>query len=213
VTAPPFNESRRGGDTRERILGIAETHFARKGYEGAHLERIASEVGVRKTALYYYFESKEALYSAVLERMLLAFDRAIADVLESRRRPVEQAAALLDAINDLVAMHRNYSQILIRIFVDRIPIDASRIAPIIERLIISVLRFYRQGRQEGVFRELSSRHVFQSVLGMAVFHYAAGDFSETLFDVDDLFGQASVEWRREEFRELLLRGVLRSGGE
>lgn len=213
MTASRPNEARRGGDTRERILEIAETQFARKGYEGAHLEGIASEVGVRKTALYYYFESKAALYTAVLERMLLAFDRAIAEVLEDRRSPAEQMAALLDAINDLLAVHPNYSQILIRIFVDRIAIDVSKIAPIIERLIFSVLSFYRRGRQEGMFREFSSRHVFQSVLGMAIFHYAAGDFSAMLLDVDDLFAPRSVEWRREQFRDLLLRGVLRSGQE
>jgi TetR/AcrR family transcriptional regulator len=206
-----MSESRRGPDTRERILEIAETQFAQKGYEGAHLERIATEVGVRKTALYYYFDSKAALYTAVLERMLLAFDGAIADALGTKRCPADQAAALLDAINDMLALHPNYSQILVRIFVDRIPIDASRIAPIIERLIVSVLRFYQKGRQEGVFRDLSSRHVFQSVLGMAIFHYAASELSTTLLDTDDLFTPSNVEWRREEFRELLLRGVLKPG--
>lgn len=206
----PASEARRGPDTRERILEIAETQFAQKGYEGAHLERIASEVGVRKTALYYYFDSKEALYSAVLERMLLAFDRAIARALETTRSPAEQMAALLDGINDLLAQHSNYSQILVRIFVDRIPIDASKIAPVVERLILSVLHFFQHGRSEGVFRNLSSRHVFQSVLGMAIFHYAAGDVSAMLLDTDDLFTPSNVEWRRAEFRELLLHGLLKA---
>jgi TetR/AcrR family transcriptional regulator len=191
------------------MLQVAETHFARSGYEGAHLERIAVEVGVRKTALYYYFDSKEALYAAVLERMLLDFERVIKPTLEPDRPSVEAAAALLDAINDLLAAQPNYSQIMIRIFVDRIPIDASSIAPIVERLILMVLAFFRRGREEGVFRELSSRHVFQSVLGTAIFHYAAGDFSATLLDVDDLFSEKSSDWRRREFRELLLHGILR----
>ena len=207
------SEVRRGADTRERILEVAETQFAHKGYEGAHLEGIASEVGVRKTALYYYFDSKSELYSEVLERMLLAFDRELSEALGGRRTLEERAGALLDALNDVLAAHPNYSKILVRIFVDRIPIYVSKIAPVLERLIASGLSFYRTGRQQGVFRDLSSRHIFQSVLGMAIFHYAAGDFSETLLGTQDLFAPDSVKWRRDEFRELLLRGVLRSDRE
>ena len=75
--------SSRSADTREKMLEVAETRFAQKGYDGAHLESIARDVGVRKTALYYYFESKEALYVAVLERMLTEFDRTVSGVIES----------------------------------------------------------------------------------------------------------------------------------
>jgi AcrR family transcriptional regulator len=45
----------RVGDTRTKILEVAESEFAAEGYAGAHLQKIAEQVGVRKTALYYYF--------------------------------------------------------------------------------------------------------------------------------------------------------------
>ena len=83
----------RSVDTRERVLEVAETRFAQKGYDGAHLESIATEVGVRKTALYYYFDSKELLYVAVLERMLLEFERTIAGVLDRDLPYVEKGDA------------------------------------------------------------------------------------------------------------------------
>jgi TetR/AcrR family transcriptional regulator len=76
------------------MLEVAERRFAEKGYDGAHLESIASEVGVRKTALYYYFASKEDLYVAVLERILLEFDRTITSALETNRPTVERLHAL-----------------------------------------------------------------------------------------------------------------------
>jgi AcrR family transcriptional regulator len=195
-------------DTREKMLEVAETRFAQKGYDGAHLESIASEVGVRKTALYYYFESKEALYIAVLERMLLAFERTIESVFESEGTPLEHARRLSDAINDLLAERPNYSQILVRIFVDRVPVDSSRIAPILERVVGSVFRFHQRGIEAGVFRRVSSRHFFTSVLGMAVFHYAGGSVSAAILDVDDIFTRSAVAWRRREFQRLLLPGVL-----
>ena len=200
--------SDRSAATREKMLEVAETLFARMGYEGAHLERIASEVGVRKTALYYYFDSKEALYVRVLERMLLDYESKLGAVLRLELPTAKKAEQLLDALNDLLAEHPNYSQILLRIFVDRIPLDNSTIAPIIERVVGSSLRFIRDGVEEGVFRNVSARHLFQSTLGMAVFHYAGGEFSAAVLGVDDVFGESAVSWRRQEFRRVILGAVL-----
>ncbi len=200
--------SSRSVDTREKMLEVAETRFAVKGYDGAHLESIASEVGVRKTAIYYYFESKEALYIDVLERMLLEFDRRVAAAIEADRPAVDRVVGLSDAINDLLAERPNYSQILIRIFVDRVPVDYTRLAPILERVIGGVLRFHHSGVREGVFRKLSSRHFFTSVLGMAVFHYAGGAFTAAVMGVDDIFTRSAVSWRRKEVKRLLLPAVL-----
>jgi len=194
--------------TREKMLEVAERQFAAKGYEGAHLESIAQEVGVRKTALYYYFDSKEALYVAVLERMLVEFESALRTAWKRDVPTLERAYRIADALNDLLAEHPTYSLILIRIFVDRIPVDSSTITPIIENIIEGALHFYAKGVEEGVFRKLSARHVFQSTLGMAVFHYAGGDYSAALLGVDDIFTHSSVAWRREQFRRMLFEGIL-----
>jgi AcrR family transcriptional regulator len=195
-------------DTRDKILEVAETQFAQKGYAGAHLQRIASEVGVQKTALYYYYPSKAALYLSVLSRMMEDFDRTVSAALEREGAHRERLQRLLDDLNDLLAEKRNYSQILIRIFVDRTGVDLSPLQPVIARTIGTVLGSYREGVEAGAFRKLSSRNVFQSLLGSIVFHYAARDFSGMVLNVEDIFTRSAVAWRRDEVRELLSAGVL-----
>jgi TetR/AcrR family transcriptional regulator len=54
---------------REKILKQATEEFARIGFEGARVDRIAQRCGVSKNMLYYYFKSKEGLFVATLERM------------------------------------------------------------------------------------------------------------------------------------------------
>jgi TetR/AcrR family transcriptional regulator len=46
---------------RDEILGSALRTFREKGFYGTTLEEIASNLGLRKTALYYYFPDKEAI--------------------------------------------------------------------------------------------------------------------------------------------------------
>jgi AcrR family transcriptional regulator len=52
---------------RKRILAAATDEFARYGYGGARIDRIAKVAGANKRMLYYHVGKKEALYLAVLE--------------------------------------------------------------------------------------------------------------------------------------------------
>jgi TetR/AcrR family transcriptional regulator len=201
--------NRRGADTRNKILEVAEREFARDGFAGAHLQRIAEQVGVQKTALYYYYPSKAALYEAVLVRMLEAFDHTVSQAIDRPESPASRLERLCDALNDLLSEQRNYSQILIRILVDRVEIDGAALGPLIERIVGRLLGFYREGVDAGAFAKLSSRNLFQSLLGVCVFHYATGEFGARVLGVDDIFTQSAVAWRRDEVRRLVLRGVVR----
>jgi len=204
---------RSSADTRQKMLEVAEREFARRGYDGAHLQRIASQVGVQKTALYYYFPSKASLYEAVLLGMLDAFDRCVRDALERPEPPAARMERLLDALNDLLAERPHYPKMLIRLFVDPPPLRSERIAPLVEGIVQRVLRFYREGVDAGDFVKQSARHTFQSVLGAITFHYASNGFGAGVIGVDDLFTRAAVAWRRKEARSLLLRATLRRAGE
>lgn len=57
-------------NTAETILDAASEVFAEKGYEGARVEELARAAGVNKATLYYQIGDKEALYHAVITRVL-----------------------------------------------------------------------------------------------------------------------------------------------
>jgi len=52
---------------QERILLGALTVFKARGLEGATMDEIANESGFGKATLYYYFKSKEEVFSAILK--------------------------------------------------------------------------------------------------------------------------------------------------
>ncbi|MFM1887302.1 MAG: hypothetical protein RL026_2459 [Pseudomonadota bacterium] len=63
---PPENPTER---TRSDILAVATREFAEKGLAGARVDEIADQTRTSKRMIYYYFESKEGLYRAVLEKV------------------------------------------------------------------------------------------------------------------------------------------------
>ena len=66
--------------TRARILASALALFAKKGYERTTFTDIAARLKMTKGAVYWHFESKEALLMALVDEMLAKFARAITAV-------------------------------------------------------------------------------------------------------------------------------------
>jgi TetR/AcrR family transcriptional regulator len=66
--------------TSDRILDAAEDIFAEKGYSATSLGDVADRVGIRSPSLYNHFKNKEALYAAVLERLLADFSAPLVEL-------------------------------------------------------------------------------------------------------------------------------------
>ncbi len=54
---------------KERILDEALILFAENGYKGANLRDLAARLQVSKSALYKHYDSKEAIWNAMLDKM------------------------------------------------------------------------------------------------------------------------------------------------
>ena len=57
-------------DTKERILMAALEMFSQKGYEGTNIRELAASLGLVKSGIYKHYESKEAIWNALLDRMI-----------------------------------------------------------------------------------------------------------------------------------------------
>lgn len=56
-------------NTKEQILRVSLSLFAERGYEAVSVSDIAGELGLSKGALYRHYESKQAIFAAILRRM------------------------------------------------------------------------------------------------------------------------------------------------
>ena len=82
---------------RERIHQAAQTLFMQLGFEATSMDAIAEAAAVSKPTLYRYYQSKEALFIAVLEQ--LALHQLSEDTwLVLRDRPMDSLATLEQAL-------------------------------------------------------------------------------------------------------------------
>jgi len=76
---PKKRRSRIRERNEEAILKAAEITFARRGFGAATTAEIAKTAGIPKANLHYYFNTKEDLYTRVLENILTTWLRAAED--------------------------------------------------------------------------------------------------------------------------------------
>lgn len=67
--------------SQEIILNAALDEFINHGYRGATVQSIADNAGLPKANVLYYFQNKENIYHAVLERTLDMWDQGIGDIV------------------------------------------------------------------------------------------------------------------------------------
>ena len=77
----PRKAQRDAEKTRARILASALSLFAKKGYVHTTFTDIAARLKMTKGAVYWHFESKQALLMALIDEMLEKFRRQIAESL------------------------------------------------------------------------------------------------------------------------------------
>ena len=88
-----FDRSARKAQTRARLLEAAARVYARRGFNGATLEEVASEAGFTKGAVYAHFGSKENLLLALDGGAPRRADRRAAGAVRPRARTWERPLA------------------------------------------------------------------------------------------------------------------------
>lgn len=82
-------------DKKQIILDVATRVFSRYGYGKTSLDEVASEAGIAKGTVYYYFSNKEELFMNVVELQVKEFVAAI-------RRKVREAEGFENKLRTLV---------------------------------------------------------------------------------------------------------------
>jgi AcrR family transcriptional regulator len=102
-------------EARERILDAAEAAFSEHGLAGARVAAIAANAEVNKAMLYYYFGSKDGLYTAVLERMAdMVVSMAERAMASSDAPPEERLFSFIEGYRDLLTEHPSFLRIATR---------------------------------------------------------------------------------------------------
>ena len=138
--------------TKDRILDTAERLFARHGVEATSLRAITTEAQVNLAAVNYHFQSKEALFHAVIERRVAPMNRRRLELLDaceaasgSGTLPLEQVLdAFLRPVFETLGNACEFIPMMGRVFLESEDLSEKvfrqHTAPVAERFVPALQR-------------------------------------------------------------------------
>ncbi len=96
----------------EQILASADALFGQRGYDGVSVRDIADDAGVKKAAVFYYFEGKEDLLRRVLDRYYAAHRDALAAAFEAKGPLRRRLHGTIDAYLGFMADNHAYARLV-----------------------------------------------------------------------------------------------------
>jgi AcrR family transcriptional regulator len=146
----PSTQADRSARTRSALLASAARELSRYGYGNLILERVASEAGYTRGALYHQFKDKEDLALAVLDWVQENWLREVGDPAKQEPDPVAELIAL--ARGHAVFCRRDVARVVMALRVEFSGQDhpvGRAIARISEGGVRRVVRLIDAGRRTG----------------------------------------------------------------
>jgi TetR/AcrR family transcriptional regulator len=159
----------RGKETRSAILRAAERVFAERGYAGARMDDVASDVGIRRASMVYYFRDKRSLYVALLEDLfgeLLQRHRA---VLTGPGTARERILGCLNVWTAAVADRPGLVRIMMWESARVRRVTAAPLAQGLAPILSTIAEAIEAGQHDGSFRPVDPMRFLMVVTGATAF--------------------------------------------
>lgn len=173
--------------TREDILRIATAEFAANGYAGARVDEIAKLTRTTKRMIYYYFDSKEGLYLAVMEEAYATIRKEEVAIDVSGLSPVEALRVLAESTYDHHTSHRDFVRLVQIENVHRAEhMQGSAVIRDLNSTAVQLLeQILERGVADGSLRgDIDAIDVHMIISSYAFFHVANRYTMRTLFNRD-----------------------------
>lgn len=191
--------------TKARILDAALDEFGAHGFAGARIEEIAARTDTTKRMLFYYYESKQGLYAAVLAR---AYEQVRLNFLNLDLAGLHPIEAIKQVADSIFTHYQNHPEFVRLVIVENLN-DAKVLKEIqakngFEMPSVQLLGdALKMGQERGIFRRYVDAIELQILIDSFCFFRVS---NHATFDA--LYGRNLVDPEKDEVQRLMLQDLV-----
>jgi TetR/AcrR family transcriptional regulator len=204
--ATPRAPQKRSRETRAAIVAAAGRLFAQSGLAGARTDAIADAAGVNKALLYYYFQSKERLYEAVMEDQFQEFNRQALELLAG---PGPARAVLLRYVSlhfDFISTRHQSAPLFQQMMLTGGKFKERLIRKYFAPRGAALDKLIERGMRGGEFRRADRFNSAVSIVALIVFYFSAAPVLQLLGHAD-AYNPANLKRRKREVLDFIRHGL------
>jgi len=176
--AEPAERRDKRTPSKKQLMSAAIDCFARLGYQGTTIDRIARAAGVTKGAIYYHFRDKEQLLFEAVRDRVQGFEGHVLEEVAPAGDAIANLRRVIDAcfFHATVSNHRRFIITLMVEALDTNPRLSVEFRSILRRMRAFLAGIIRRGQQQGILRsdvapEAAAAIIAAGIIGAEVQHY------------------------------------------
>ena len=193
----------------ERIKDAAKKVFTEKGFAGARMAEIATEAGVNKAMLNYYFRSKQQLFEMIFDEKVQQLFGTLIIILISDKPFEEKIREFISNQIDIVAefpelpvfvlSEVNRNPELLEKKTKNLPVDLLR---------MQLQNIFDKEAEAGKIRPVRFEDFMMKMISLNLFPFAARPIFQKFYGIDDKAFAEFNERRKKEIADMLLNDIL-----
>lgn len=204
------SQAERADQTRTRILDAATQEFSANGLAGSRTERIAETAGVNKALLYYYYRSKNDLYTAALEAVAARVAESSMAVLGLECSAGERLLRFTLNHFDRIYSQPDFQTLMQQEMIRLRKGESNAMSPLVEKLfkpmVDKVFALANDGIGSGELIPVESSQLMYGALGPNVFYFLSAPMMRLIRE-DDAFDPSALAFRRKAAVEFLGQAI------
>jgi TetR/AcrR family acrAB operon transcriptional repressor len=168
--------------SRRQLVEVAIDCFARHGFQGTSIDRIARSAGMTKGALYYHFRDKEDLLLEAVKDRIGEFERRVLDGVAASDDTFERLGRVVDAcfVTATVSNHRRFIITLMVEALDTNPRLSEQFRKVLRRMRGFLADVVADGQGRGTMRtdidpKDAAALIAGTIMGAEIQHYQDPD--------------------------------------
>jgi len=192
---------------KEKIISAATRVFARHGYRGSTVDKIAGKARMSKSNLLYYYGSKHALYIAVLRKIYDIWLEPLRE-LDVEQDPETELSSYIDRKIEHSRLYPLASKIWATEIISGAPVLKSVLETDLRETVRKKSKVLRTWMKQGKIAKFDPQH-FLFMIWTITQHYA--DFSTQIESVTgkSLNDDAFYRQTKKNIKQIVMHGVLK----
>ena len=186
--------------TKELILASALQRFSEQGFASTSLNDIADDVGIRRPSLLHHFPSKDALYRAVLQMLLLDWLKLVEQAAAGTERGWPKVERMLLAAFTFFEEHPEFVRLARREAIDGGPALPEELAAALTPLFDQAVGFLEKEMRAGRLRRHNPRQLIITGYGAILSYFSDAPLITALLGGDPASEPYLTERRRHLIR-------------
>jgi AcrR family transcriptional regulator len=196
-------------NTEKTILNAASEVFIEKGYEGARMQEIADRAGLNKALLHYYYRSKDRLFNAV-------FEVVIVEMVDSLSVVFNKDVSVFNRIREFFDKHQmilSQNHLIPLFMLNEIHRDPELLLNVYNLKNVSSfeVKFFRDiviEQEMGIIRSnINPIDLFMNILSLSIFPFAAKPLLMGFYDIGETEYNSMTEGRKSSLAEFVIESI------